>query len=571
MKSHYSLHRAINSIFLAVWLIIFIMQIVYIYSIYVKTLDDSKIGFSNSMAALTDIFEEKVYTGTRLLNSIAGNKKTIEYFTSADSGRRAELWSEIAAPLQSVYDMTSEHFYAFAFDSSSLPIDAQNVENPRFVTAAEKAYANFKNNNERICFYSTSDLPYTDIFFFVFCDISVPSPDKVGIEYLGSASVMGVVNKYELIRLAGLDENTKITLRSGADPENEVILTSGQADSDKFTWEQSLESSAWLICGSTALDTPIPASIIFLAAETLFMSVLFLFVQQFIKKNIVSPLSVISDFLQKYSLLNKGQRIDLKSKTEIGDVADKINKMVDEIEQLSRQIVYTQQRLYEREIAHKNTSLYALQTQINPHFMYNTLDCICGIANVSGVYKISDIAVALAKMLRYNLSEKKTVPFSEEIDIAKKYLTIIKARSTDNFKVKFKIPDESKNIMCLKMLLQPIIENSFSHAFKNCAKNASIIISAEINNGFFIVSVLDNGRGIPPKKLSAIMNTLNTLDDAFSVSENGSAHIGLINIQNRIRLNYGERFGVSIESKEGKFTKVVLRLPVIKNENNTGT
>ena len=563
MKPRHSLRKAINLIFFIVWLIIFLAQIIYIYTLYIKSLNDAQTSFSNSMVMTSSILEEKLDIGTKLLETITNNKKLFEYFDNSNDADRAALWQELTEPIHSVYNITSEHFYALAFDASANFINADDID-PKLVDAAHTAYMNFKKNDERICFYSISDTPYANMFFFIFDDITLPSYNEVNLTKLGTTAVAGIINTYEIIRPAGLDKNTRITLHSSTNPENDVVLSPGLDDSDKFLWKQGLGSSTWFISGSTSVDTPISLSIILLATETLVMSILFLVIQQFVRRSIMEPLFEISDFLQHYSLLDKGKRIALKSKTEIGDVANKINEMVDEIERLSRHIVYTQQQLYEREIAHKNTSLYALQAQLNPHFMYNTLDCICGIANVSGVPEIADIAVALSKILRYNLSKNKTVSFLEEIDIAKKYLTIMQARQSDPFTAKFSIPDEVKELKCLKMLLQPIIENSFRHGFKNRPKDALITVSAIIIDDCLLVTVFDNGLGISQEKLYSIRHTLNTLNNSLSVWSEGSSHIGLINIQNRIRLNYGDKFGIHIESEENKFTRVILRLPIIK-------
>ena len=245
-----------------------------------------------------------------------------------------------------------------------------------------------------------------------------------------------------------------------------------------------------------------------------------------------------------------------------------IDEMIERIESLSRHIVQTQQRLYESEIAQKDASLYALQAQLNPHFMYNTLDCICGIANVSGTPQIADVAVALATMLRYSLSGKTIVPLTEEIEIVKNYLSIMEVRHPNFFTAELNISPEAEELMCPKMLLEAIMENTFKDGFVPRTKNAHIVISANADTDRLIITIFDNGKGFPKETLSELLSNFKQLNNSFYLPSNNSTHIGLINIQSRIRLNHGKDYGLNIESEEGKFSKIILNLPIISKDEN---
>ena len=496
MKSKKSLRNGINLIFLIVWLIIFMIQIVYIYTMYRKSVNDTQATFSNTMISAHAALEKKIHTATQLSKVISNDIKTIEYFQCADENQRKILWQNTIEPLQVAYNMTAEQFYAFSFDPSKNLIASSDSPSLQLVYAVHETYEAFKTNNEPLSFYSISDTPFTDMFFFLFCDITTPDPDHVGIKNLGTIAIAGRINKDELIRQIGLNEKIKLAFRYCHDEKTDVVLTSGTSDTEQLFWEESVSDTNWNLYGCSDIDTPITTGIILLALETMFMSGLFVLMQQFVKKNIFIPLNKISEFLKHYSLTQKNQRINLHNKTEIGNVADKIDEMVGSIETLSRSIIETQQKLYESEIAKKDASLYALQAQLNPHFLYNTLDCICGIANVFNAPLIPDITSALAKMLRYNLSEGNDVPLIREIELVKNYLTIMEARRPDCFTTEFHINSETENLIVPKMLLQPIIENIFIHGLDDYIHDARIIISAKSENNYLLITISDNGCGI---------------------------------------------------------------------------
>lgn len=560
-KKH--LHNSINLIFLVLWMIIFVTQSIYISVLYKNTLADAQKVFTDRMNSLHSELELKVNTATQLSKAVMNDPKITEYFLCENSRSEEEqLWADITSPLKDIHSMTSERFYAISFRHDMNLKKASDGTCPELIRAAREAYTSYSAQKTELVFYSMSDAPYNDMLLFIFCDIQLPDSDSVDMNHFGTMIIAGTFNKYQLMRTAGLDENTRITLHYAENDEPDIVLLPGTEHKHQFSTKMDVAYSKWSMYGSAVVDTHLSSGLLLIMAETIFMSVLLFIVQRYTSKNIVSPLYKISDFLKHYSLLQKGNRLNIKNSTEIGGVADKINEMIAEIEQLSHEIVYTQQQLYESELAQKDAALYALQAQLNPHFMYNTLDCMCGIANVSGVPLIADVAVALAKMLRYNLAGERTVPLCCEVEIAKNYLTIIEVRRPDYFTAEFSIPPEVEKLSCLKMLLQPIIENSFKHGFDSRIKKAHILVSANTDEKNLIITILDNGKGMSEKRLDAVTKSL---EQSSAISPKGS-HIGLTNIQHRIRLNYGKDYGLYIESKEGKYTKTVIRLPKIKEK-----
>lgn len=561
MSSKKSLKHGINLIFLSVWFIMFVMQIIYIFALYQRSIRDTQATFYNSMTAAHSIIDQKVHICKQLSDTILNDSTTIDYFASTDSFERENLWRGVTAHMRSIYNITSEQYYVIAFDTDNKLLNFSADTSSPTLRLAKEAYAGFMTSREPLAFYTIPDTPFSDMLIFWVSDVNIPNIDKVEKTFLGTLAVAAKISKQDLIRQTGLEENVNLTLHYRNLEEKNVEFLSGNSDKGKVFWKENIDTSFWNMQGYADVDTPISTGLILLIAETLFMSVLFWVIQQFIKRNIFSPLYKVSDFLESYSLTKKNKRINLQNQTEIGSVADKIDEMIENIEQLSRHIVQTQQKLYESEIAQKDASLYALQAQLNPHFMYNTLDCICGIANASQVPQIADVTVALAKMLRYSLSEGRSVPLIQEIEIVKNYLTIMEVRRPNFFTAEFNISQDAEKVLCPKMLLQPIIENTFKHGFAIPVKDAHISICAKLESDCLLISIFDNGRGISEEKQADIINMLETIDHTSAIPSNGKVHIGLINIQNRIRLNYGDEYGLCVESKAGEFTKIILKLP----------
>lgn len=569
MKPKKSLRSRINLIFLIVWLIIFFMQAIYIAVQYRRAYTDAQAAFENTMSSAHSVLTDKVQISAQLLKGLIDDQNIEKYFQCTDKNQQKQMWQSLVSPIKNAYSITSEQYYALSFDNMCELIDSSSGTTKELIHAAHNAYDFFDGNKENLVFYSTSGTPFTDMYFFSFQQIKTPDPDRIGMKFLGTVVVAGKVNKAEFMRESGLDKKVRLVLRFNGDEETDVELIPGLEEGSNYFYKtQNVDSSNWVLCGSAALSTPISSGLILLIAETIFMSALFLVIQLYIKRNVFSPLYKISDFLNDYSLTKKKSHLNLQNDTEIGIIANKIDEMIERIESLSRHIVQTQQRLYESEIAQKDASLYALQAQLNPHFMYNTLDCICGIANVSGTPQIADVAVALATMLRYSLSGKTIVPLTEEIEIVKNYLSIMEVRHPNFFTAEFNISPAAEELMCPKMLLQPIIENTFKHGFVPRTKNAHIVISANVDTDRLIITIFDNGKGFPKEILSELLNNFKQLNNSFYLPSNNSTHIGLINIQSRIRLNYGKDYGLNIESEEGKFSKIILNLPIISKDEN---
>ncbi len=214
---------------------------------------------------------------------------------------------------------------------------------------------------------------------------------------------------------------------------------------------------------------------------------------------------------------------------------------------------------YTSQIARRSAQLYALQSQINPHFLYNTLQVIGGMALRKNAPEIYSVTTALGDILRYCLNfENETVALGEELHYFECYLSIQKQRFGDRLHVSIDVPAELGAVPVPKLILQPILENSFQHGLSEKEKGWDISIRAERRDGCLVIAVADNGVGIAPEKLAEIRERLRRGGDGELRS---GKHIGLANVNMRIRLQDGAGpYGVDIDSAPGKGTVVRLVL-----------
>lgn len=204
--------------------------------------------------------------------------------------------------------------------------------------------------------------------------------------------------------------------------------------------------------------------------------------------------------------------------------------------------------------------LKTLQYQINPHFLYNTLDCINMIAIKNKNPEISHYVAALSGLFRLSLNQGKDfISVSDEFKHSSYYLRIQSMRFPEQFKWTMDIQDSIGKKTILKFLLQPLIENSINHGLRNSVDDGFIDISAKSENGMIMLEVKDNGTGMSPDQLNKLKSLLNEPD--FETNPLIQGGFGLRNVNQRLKLYYGEEYGLTIESEWGEGTVIKINIP----------
>lgn len=276
------------------------------------------------------------------------------------------------------------------------------------------------------------------------------------------------------------------------------------------------------------------------------MTILILFRRSFrLSRGITRPVTEILGNVKEVGRGNFGISKVESDSVEMEELDEGIRKMAKRIQILLDNVKK------EEEMQHL-TQLQLLQAQVNPHFLYNTLDTIIWLIEGGMPEDAVDMISNLSVFFRTSLSKgKDIIPLSEEQRHTVSYLEIQQSRYRDILEFEIHIPEEYRSLMVPKLTLQPLAENALYHGIKNKRGGGKILIQGEKDGEDLILRVTDNGQGMTPERLAEIQNAIRTGE---------RAGFGLSAVAERLRLYYGEGYGMKIESEEGKGTVVEIRL-----------
>jgi two-component system, sensor histidine kinase YesM len=280
--------------------------------------------------------------------------------------------------------------------------------------------------------------------------------------------------------------------------------------------------------------------------------------------NIIQPLKKLMRRMNEIKLgklKHLQKRISLQGYAEIIIVANEFNEMLDEIDDLTRRLIESNTRLYETELVKKQSEIAYLQSQINPHFLYNTLESMIGMAVEEGAANVFQMTKALALVFRYSIKGTDMVPLREELAMIKSYICIQKIRFGNRFEVEYHFSEAALECKVPKMILQPIVENAIFHGIEPKLGDGMLRLRGELKDDILSLSVEDNGAGMGIEQLRTVQSSLSAQRRLAAPKHERSAGIGLTNVHNRIKLNYGDEYGISIRSESGAGTEVIIIMP----------
>lgn len=277
-----------------------------------------------------------------------------------------------------------------------------------------------------------------------------------------------------------------------------------------------------------------------------------------VKRQVEEKTMLIDRFVEAFSAVKQGRldmRLDVESNNEFQIISDAYNMMLSSLQELM-------QNNHERARATVISEIKQLESQFNPHFLFNTLE------NIKFMIKLepdaaSKMIVALSNLLRYSINEKGSeVTIREDMAYTQNYLDIQKSRFGQRLDYIIKIPQEIENCIIPKLIIQPIIENAVKYGFRDCNK-VMVRIEIRISEEKLVILIDNNGTTIEPEELAAIRAML-------AATHNSSEHSGLYNVNRRIKLMYGEAYGLELVSGEAEGTRVKIVLPVRGNDGSEG-
>lgn len=320
---------------------------------------------------------------------------------------------------------------------------------------------------------------------------------------------------------------------------------------------------------------------------TVITLVVALLISVFMSFALTNPLRKLMRLMKNVREGDLNVQFQVKFRDEIGQLGYQFNRMIGHIGQLISDI-------YQMETKKKEAELQALQNQINPHFMYNTLESIRMTAEVNDDQDAADMLAILGKLLRYSISDlNEEVTLADEIVHVRNYVELLHYRYPGRFNLSIDVSPELEPYPLVKLILQPIVENAVYHGMDDSKSIMTISIDGRTDKEDVLLTVSDNGIGMEPDRLRELLsgigeskgqdgadsrkrNAKRGEDGARAASESenagrrGFGGIGLRNVNERLKLNYGNRYDMSIRSAPGEGTAITLKLPALPDKEENG-
>ncbi|MCS7461055.1 histidine kinase [Paenibacillus doosanensis] len=329
--------------------------------------------------------------------------------------------------------------------------------------------------------------------------------------------------------------------------------------------------SGWTLVVSMPLDQlkkPISSIRTTTIAIGLVTLVLAIWLSQRFGLSITRPIRVLKNGMRQ---TEKGNWVTIpvnhyEPKDEIDELTFSYNLMVKRLSELVKQVYEAELTNRETQLERQKAEFQSLQMQINPHFLYNTLETIACYAALKDSDEISEIVKAMAYMLRYSVQTNlEEITVANELKHVLTYMVILRHRIDYEFEIDAAVPPKYLLHKMVRLTLQPLVENIFQHAFpEGVEPHHYIRVDAGEEDGIFWVSVEDNGEGIPEAKLAELNERLSSyrLTDDHGSKERVTGGIGIVNVHRRIQMVFGEEYGLRIESKAGEGTKIFMLMPM---------
>ncbi|GEM_PF-2039155 len=325
--------------------------------------------------------------------------------------------------------------------------------------------------------------------------------------------------------------------------KNEMLL---------YTLKSQESGLEYVSITSTASHTGRVQSVLMGAALVLFMLLTTMLVSVLLAVRTFKPIQNIIETV--------GPNFDSKNQTGIHD---EISFIIENINHTIQDKRLVELEFENRMVLLNNAYATALQAQINPHFLYNTLETINFMAysQLKGPNDISTATINLSKMLRISLdNENKIVPLHTEFEHLSLYISIMKLRYPNKCEFIYDIPEELMNCLVVKLMLQPLVENAFQHGIRPSGQSGIISISAHISEPDLVFEIRDNGIGMNAEMLQSVQHILSS--DIYLSSK----HIGINNVNRRVKMLFGDEYGLWVTSTPGQGTAFTIRLPLSYRE-----
>lgn len=342
--------------------------------------------------------------------------------------------------------------------------------------------------------------------------------------------------------------NTPMAVTVTSPFDTEIFHIGETVDKESENWLVGLTSHGYQVQVAVpknfVLQGTVTSSALIVGLSLLFIVILYLTLRQTFA-NYQKQVVDLVESIQVIAQGEEGRRIDISEKDqELLLIAETTNDMLDRLEKNIHDI-------YQLELSQKDANMRALQAQINPHFMYNTLEFLRMYAVMQSQDELADIIYEFSSLLRNNISDERETLLKQELEFCRKYSYLCMVRYPKSIAYGFKIDPELENMKIPKFTLQPLVENYFAHGVDHRRTDNVISIKALKQDGFVEILVVDNGRGMSAEKLANIREKLSQRNFEHQASYSDQRQsIGIVNVHERFVLYFGDRYAITIESAE---------------------
>ena len=497
-------------------------------------------------------------TLNHVATSMAYAPTTYDYFTM-DPVARVMVSEDLSEIFSNTVLLESDIAGIYLYDTSLNQIAAMGkaADNPDFVQSLKK-----QMEFGDIVYLKQAGVPFYTVYFPVY-DLN---NRQYGIQTGMCVMMMRTDNLSGLLEDSQATENTQVFLLDG---NNQIIASRGNngleeldrsmmRSTDEFYVKvRSVRMDGWKVVSripESEMNSSMDDGKKFVTIAYVLAFALLILLVWFCYKRFVGPLHQVDLFIQKI-VDRPEERMEIGREDEIGTVVQSLNHMLDARQKMNQEIQESQRRMYEAEIAKKQLQVLAYRNQINPHFLYNTFECICSMALYYEVDDIAEITMALSKVFRFAVKGENIVSVEEEVSYIREYAKIIDYRFMGKIDVDIEMEDAVKEKRVIKLMLQPLVENAVFHGLEQKLEDGEVNVSIHMHGEDHIMFVVeDNGCGIEPARLVWMRDNLDS-------RPTGQKGIGVANIYQRLKLFYGDDVVFQIESRLGEGTRITIIIP----------
>ena len=509
-----------------------------------------------------DMLEDKYYNEAYTIrNTVFSNSNSVVSLYLYD--KKSQLISSYQKSMTKKYSYPKNIYDAY-YDVNAKKVKAYLESNETTMLVSSYYNQNREDNILRFVLKLYKNSDNRKVIGYIICDVDGRDLTKIMNKYLTSNDMMiwlqpaGDQPAIRVGKMDGLADDKLKQLLEGIQNHENALMQSGswnsyslyQKSQTKFNCDAYVLTPQRILTESTKLM--LRTLVVILILMILLLGV----VSSRISISISKPLENLIHTIRRI----RGGEPDLRVENtnnddEISVLGENFNEMLDEIHDLMAEKYKTQMHL-------ERAEYLTLQAQINPHFLYNTLDTMSSIANLQNCSVVSNLSQALANIFRYTLNMSDYLAtITEELSHVRNYIYVMNVRNRSSVKYEFDISRDTMQDTLPRVSIEPLVENALTHGLKNSKKEEKIvkIRIAHIDDELW-VTVEDNGIGADA---SAVQHKID--DEKFVFGEKGNS-IGLTNINNRLKKIYGQQYGIRFESEQGVGAKVSMHLPIMHRE-----